>query len=187
MGQLATGAPAASLTAQSVSGTAGVNVAQTCGGDTWSSWAGTQPSRTAFGFGGYRWLLDGTPIPGATGTSYAPTAAEAGHQLACEVTATYTLLAVTVSATSATLQVQRVAEQLSELAVAVAGIGPGKSLASKTAAIEADVAANETPNACAQLVAFGNEVDAQAGKKLATTQASSLRARVEGIEAALPC
>jgi streptogramin lyase len=187
MGRFTTGAPAASLTAPSVSGTGGVNAAQTCGGDTWSSWAGTQPSRTAFGFDGYRWLLDGNPIPGATGTSYAPTAAQAGHQLSCEVTATYTLLAVSVSATSATLQVQGAAEQLGELAAAVAGVGPGKSLANTTAAIEAEAAANDTPNACAQLVAFSNEIDAQTGKKLATTQASSLLDRIEGIEAALPC
>src|SRR5262249_44545009 len=96
MGQITLGTPAASVTAPSVNGTGGVGGAQTCGGDTWSTWAGQQPSRSAFGFDGYQWLLDGSPIAGATGTSYIPTSAEAGHLLSCRVTATYALVAVTV-------------------------------------------------------------------------------------------
>ncbi|MGZ4316052.1 MAG: hypothetical protein ACXVRS_09480 [Gaiellaceae bacterium] len=108
----------ASVTAPSVSGTDGVGVAQTCGGDTWSNWAGEQPSRSAFGYDGYQWLLDGSPIAGATGTSYTPQAADAGHVLSCSVTATYQLLAVTVSATSAGVVVEGAAEQLNELAAA---------------------------------------------------------------------
>src|SRR4029079_2426389 len=72
VGRVGVGAPAASITPTSVSGTGGVGVAQSCGGDTWSSWAGQQPSRTAFGFDGYRWLLDGNPIAGATGSSHTP-------------------------------------------------------------------------------------------------------------------
>jgi streptogramin lyase len=128
MGRVITAAPAASVTAPSVTGTGGVNVAQTCGGDTWSTWAGQQPSRDAFGFDGYQWLLDGSPIAGATGTSYTPTAADAGHQLSCEVTATYALLDVTVSATSDAVQVKSAADQLGELSDAVEGVGPGSSL-----------------------------------------------------------
>jgi virginiamycin B lyase len=187
MGRAGTGAPAASVTAPEVGGTGGVNVAQTCGGDTWSSWAGQQPSRSAFGFDGYRWLLDGSPIAGATGTSYTPSAAQAGRQLSCEVTATYALIAVTVSAKSAGLTVKGAAEQLSELGAAVAGVGPGKSLAGKVAAIEAEVSANDTRPACAGLVAFGNEVRAQTGKKIAPALAASLQERVRGIDAALGC
>ena len=187
MGQLTTSAPTASVTVPSVTGTGGVNVAQTCGGDSWSSWAGQQPSRSAFGFDGYQWLLDGTPIAGATGTSYTPTAAQAGHELSCDVTATYTLLAVTVSATSARVEVESAAEQLSELAAAVVGVGPGASLVDKVAAIQSDLATDDTQNACADLVAFENEVDAQTGKKLGTTQAAALLDRVQSIQAALDC
>jgi len=187
MGRAGSGAPAASVTAPSVSGTDGVGVAQTCGGDTWSSWAGQQPSRSAFGFDGYRWLLDGSPIAGATGPSYTPVAADAGHHLSCRVTATYTLLAVTVSATSADVPVKGAAEQLSELAAAVAGVGPGASLAHKVAAIEADVAANDTADACAELGAFNNEVQAQTGKKIDTSEAASLLTKAQDIGAALGC
>jgi streptogramin lyase len=187
MGQIVVGAPAASVTAPSVSGTDGVSVAQTCAGDTWSSWAGLQPSRNAFGFDGYRWLLDGSPIAGATGTSYTPTAAEAGHLLSCKATVTYTFLAVTVSATSAGVEVKGAAEQLSELGAAVAGIGPGTSLASKVTAIEGDVAANDTADACATLGAFINEVNAQSGKKISTAQAASFITQAQDIEAALGC
>src|SRR5437763_16523483 len=106
MGRAGTGAPSASVTAPSVNGTGGVGVAQACGGDMWSSWAGQQPSRDAFGFDGYTWFLDGSPIAGATGPSYTPTAAQAGHALSCKVTATYMLVQVTVSATSAWIEVK---------------------------------------------------------------------------------
>ena len=185
MGQLATGAPAASVTAPSVSGTGGVNVAQACGGDAWSSWAGQQPSRSAFGFDGYQWLLDGSPIAGATGTTYTPTADQAGHVLSCKVTATYMLLAVTVSATSNGIQVKGAAEQLNELAAAVAGVGAGESLADKVAAIEADVAANDTADAARLFRAFSNEVRAQTAQEDRTSQAASVLAKAQGIEAAL--
>jgi hypothetical protein len=187
MGQITTGVPAASVTPPSVSGTDGVGVAQTCGGDSWSSWAGQQPSRSAFGFDGYQWLLDGSPIAGQTGTSYTPTSADAGHLLSCEITATYTLLAVTVSATSDAVEVKGAAEQLGELADQVNGVGPGTSLADKVAAIQAEVAGTDTQDACAGLVGFSNEVNAQTGKRLASTQAAALLAAVDGIEAALGC
>jgi streptogramin lyase len=187
MGRAGTGAPAASVTAPTVGGTGGVNVAQTCGGDTWSNWAGQQPSRSAFGFDGYQWFLDGSPIAGATGTSYTPTAADAGGLLSCKITATYPLVAVTVSAASAQVEVKGATEQLSDLAAAVTGVGPGASLANKVAAITSDMDADDTSDACDGLVAFGSEVRAQSGKKLSTTQAASLLSQAQGINAALGC
>jgi streptogramin lyase len=187
MGQAGTGGAAASVTAPSVTGTGGVNLAQTCGGDTWSSWAGQQPSRTAFGFDGYRWLLDGAAIPGATGASYTPTAAQAGHTLSCAVTATYLLIQVTVSATSPAVAVEGATQQLSDLATVVAGVGPGASLGRKVAVIQSAVTAGETTDACSELAAFRHEVAAQTGKKLGNTQAAALLARAGNIGAALGC
>jgi streptogramin lyase len=186
MGRAGTDAPAASITPPSVGGTGGVNAPQTCGGDTWSSWAGQQPSRTAFGFDGYRWFLDGSPIAGATEASYTPTAAQAGHALSCKVTANYALVQVTVAATSAAITVKGAGDQLLELADAVAGIGPGASLAHKVATIQDEIAAS-TSDACADLVAFGNEVRAQSGKHLSTAQATSLLVQAKGVETALAC
>ena len=187
VGRIGVGAPAASVIPPSVSGTGGVGVAQSCGGDTWSSWAGQQPSRSAFGFDGYQWLLDGNAIDGATETAYTPTEADAGHVLSCQATVTYTLFPVTVSATSAGVDVKGAAEQLDDLADAVAGVGPGKSLAAKVAAIEDALGANDTAEACATLNAFINEVDAQTGKKISTAVAASLIAQANGIRAALGC
>jgi streptogramin lyase len=185
MGRVGTGAAVALVTTPSVDGTGGVNVAQTCGGDTWSTWAGRQPSRDAFGFDGYVWLLDGVPV--AAGSSYTPTTADAGHQLSCVVTATYPLLDVTASATSDGVRVKGAADQLSELADAVDGIGPGASLAHKVAAVESYAAEGDTADACAALVTFRNEVSAQTGKKLGSEQAESLLDRAQDIEAALGC
>ena len=147
-------------------------VPQVCGGDVWSTWAGQQPSHNAFGFDGYQWLLDGSAIAGATGSSYTPTAADAGHLLSCRATVTYTLFPTTVSATSTAVAVKGAAEQLDDLAAAVEGVGPGKSLAAKVSAIQGYVAANDTVAACATLIAFTSEVTAQTGKKISTVLAA---------------
>ena len=187
IGRIGVGAPTASLAPPSVSGTGGVGVAKVCGGDLWSSWAGQQPSRTAFGFDGYTWRLDGNPITGATGASYTPVASDAGHLLSCQATVTYTLFPTTVSALSTTVHVKGAAEQLGDLAVAVAGVGPGRSLAAKVKAIENYLAANDTAHACTALNDFVNEVNAQTGKKISTTLAASLIARARDIRAAIGC
>jgi len=105
IGQFGTGAPAASVAAPTVGGTAGYGSAQTCQGATWSDWAGQQPSLTAYGFDGYRWSLDGSPIANATSQTYTPASADVGGHLSCTVTATYTLLGTTVSASSAAVTV----------------------------------------------------------------------------------
>jgi hypothetical protein len=61
-------------------------------------WAGQQPTLDAFGFDGYQWLLDGSAISGQTSQSYTPVAADVGHHLSCQVTATYALYPTTASA-----------------------------------------------------------------------------------------
>jgi streptogramin lyase len=187
IGRAGAGAPAASVAAPSVTGSGGVGVAKACGGDAWSTWAGQQPSHNAYGFDGYQWLLDGSPIAGATHPSYTPTPGDVGHQLSCMVTVTYPLLVVTVSATSAAVLVKGATEQLTDLGAAVTGVGPGRSLAAKVAAIEGYVATNDTVNACATLGAFISEVDAQTGKKISTAQAASLITQARDIETALAC
>ncbi|MDR0432771.1 MAG: glycoside hydrolase family 3 C-terminal domain-containing protein [Bifidobacteriaceae bacterium] len=52
----------------------------------------------------FQWLLDGVPIPGATGHEYIPVAADAGHTLSVEETATHAELG-TESVVSGTLPV----------------------------------------------------------------------------------
>ena len=165
IGRMGVGAPAASVTAPSVNGSGGVAIPQVCGGDVWSTWAGRQPSHSAFGFDGYQWLLDGSAIAGASGSSYTPTAADAGHLLSCRATVTYTLFPTTVAATSAAITVKGAAEQLDELAAAVEGVGPGNSLAAKVRAAQGYLAANDTANACATLDDLINEVNAQSRKE----------------------
>jgi virginiamycin B lyase len=187
IGRIGVGAPAASVTAPSVSVSGGVSVPQVCGGDVWSTWAGQQPSHSAFSFDGYRWLLDGNAIAGASGTSYTPSAADVGHLLSCQATVTYTLFPVTVSAMSAAVLVKGAAEQLDDLAAAVADVGPGKSLAAKVGAIEDDLAANDTADACATLNDLINEVNAQTGKKIGPVVAASLISQARNIEVALGC
>jgi hypothetical protein len=46
------------------------------------SWSGSTPQRY-----GFVWLRDGAPIEGAAAASYTPTLSDAGHSLACRVTA----------------------------------------------------------------------------------------------------
>jgi streptogramin lyase len=101
VGRIGLGAPPASQASPAVTGAGQVGSQLLCEGASWSSWDSLQPSTTAFGFDGYRWLLDGRAIAGATAHAYTPTAEQVGHQLSCSVTVTYPLLNVTVSATSA--------------------------------------------------------------------------------------
>jgi hypothetical protein len=62
-----------------LSGTPAVGQTLTCGQSEWSG----EPTGYA-----YAWLRDGTPIAGAAGASYLVTKADAGHAIACRVTAT---------------------------------------------------------------------------------------------------
>jgi hypothetical protein len=69
----------------------------------------------------------------------------------------------------------------------VTGVGSGKSLAAKVRQIQTYAGAGDTANACSNLAAFINEVNAQAGKKISAAQAASLLAQAQIIEAGLGC
>jgi streptogramin lyase len=105
LGQIGTGAPAASVRAPSVTGSGEQGTQQVCQGDQWSPWAGQLPFADAQSWDGFTWLRDGRAISGATGPSYTPIAGDVGHSLACTVTVTYPLMDTTVSSTSATVTV----------------------------------------------------------------------------------
>jgi streptogramin lyase len=97
VGVIGTGAPAASQAPPVVTGVDEPGNELSCTGAGWSTWAGQQPSTSAYGFDGYTWLLDGAPIPGQNGQSLLVSTADVGDQISCAVTATYRLLNVTVS------------------------------------------------------------------------------------------
>jgi hypothetical protein len=63
-----------------VGGTAGVGSTLMCSQGTW-----TNPAPTSYT---YRWLRDGVAIGGAESSVYTATAADEGHSISCEVTAT---------------------------------------------------------------------------------------------------
>jgi hypothetical protein len=72
--------PPTATSATTISGTPATGQALTC---TAASFSGAAPITIA-----YEWLRDGTPIPGATAWTYGVSDADAGHLLACLVTAT---------------------------------------------------------------------------------------------------
>jgi virginiamycin B lyase len=264
IGQLGVGAPAASASV-AVTGGGHIGASQTCV-DTWNDWAGQQPSRTALGFDGYQWLLDGHAIVGQTAQSYTPAAGDLGHQLSCKATVTYTLFPTTVSASSGavlvqdatppvlvlpssivvnatgpggaivtyaatatdnvdpnpvvscvrpsgsafpigtstvnctatdasgntapgsfTVRVVGAAGQLVDLANAVQGVGPGKTLAATVAVAQLFLAHGATCATSLTLVVFELEVRAQAGKKIPAAQAAALIADASRIRAVLGC
>ena len=86
-----TATPPSSTAPPAISGTATPGRTLTC---SQGSWAGTTIKRYAF-----QWLRDGSDIAGATVVTYAVTATDAGHTLACQVRATN--IAGSASATSA--------------------------------------------------------------------------------------
>jgi len=101
-------------------------------------------------------------IAGATGQSYTPTSADVRHQLSCSVTATYPLLVVTVSATSAPTTVfssASLAEDVLAQAQALVAVATQRD-AHKLKEIVADLTASLDPS----LWADGNHVDAKHGR-----------------------
>ncbi len=100
IGRLGVGAPPAVEAPPVLAGSGRIGAQQTCANGLWNDFAFAQPSGSAYPFDGVQWLRDGIPIAGQTGPTYVPGAGDAGHQLSCTTTATYTLLGVTASATS---------------------------------------------------------------------------------------
>ena len=88
---------------------------------------------------------------------------------------------------SFTVTVEGAAAQLSDLASAVQGVGPGKSLAEKVHAAQSSLAAGNIGQTCSTLGAFIHEVRAQAGKKIGSSQARQLIADAQRIQAVLSC
>lgn len=106
VGSVGAGAPAASETPPTVTGSGQAGKPQLCGGEVWTSWAGAQPLLGPFPFDGYQWLLDGTPLSAQNGQAYTPTSSQVGHALSCRLTVTYPIpLFVTEAATSAPITV----------------------------------------------------------------------------------
>jgi hypothetical protein len=75
--------------------------------------------------------------------------------------------------------------QLADLRTAVDGIGPGYSLINKISTVQAALAKNNLPGACAMLSAYVNEVGAQSGKKIPTGTAAALIADATRMQAVL--
>lgn len=90
-------------------------------------------------------------------------------------------------AASFTVHVKGAAEQLSDLASAVTGVGPGTSLADKVASVQSYLAAGDTSDTCGTLRAFINQVKAQTGKSIPAATATTLIATAQRIEAVIPC
>lgn len=105
VGAIGTGVPDASIAAPSITGTVRLGATLTCGGDTWSTWAGRQPLRDRTAADGYLWSRDGVPITETASATHLVTLDDRAHAITCRATVTYPLLNVTVSATSAPVTV----------------------------------------------------------------------------------
>ena len=91
------------------------------------------------------------------------------------------------TSTMLTVNVKGAAEQLADLATAVQGVGPGKSLATTVAAAQWLLARGQIKATCLTLTAFKLEVKAQSGKKIPKAQATALIADANRIKAVLGC
>ena len=89
--------------------------------------------------------------------------------------------------TELTLKVSAVDALLEELAAAVVGVGPGKSLANKVAMAQTYYAVPDDQATCAVLHAFMNEVRAQRGKEISPDMADNLIADAQAIMTAIGC
>ena len=85
------------------------------------------------------------------------------------------------------MHVKGATEQLADLAGAVKGVGPGKSLSTTVAVAQWFVAHDRPTAACRTLTAFNLEVRAQSGKKIPAAQAATLIAAAQRIRSVLGC
>jgi outer membrane protein assembly factor BamB len=91
------------------------------------------------------------------------------------------------SAASFTVHVNGAADQLADLVVQLAGIGPGTSLADKVELVQAYLAANDVRDACSTMRALINEVKALSGKTIPPAEAATLIATANRITSVLGC
>jgi hypothetical protein len=88
---------------------------------------------------------------------------------------------------SFTVRVKGADEQLADLAVAVKGVGQGKSLAATVAVAQLLLAHGKTEAVCFTLTVFNLEVGAQSGKKIPKAQATALITDAKRIKNVLNC
>jgi streptogramin lyase len=88
VGRIATGAPPALGSVLAPAGRARPGQTLTCRPTSFAAWDQLAPVAPGFGFDGDRWLRDGIAT-GVRGPLYHVRSRDAGHRLACRVTATY--------------------------------------------------------------------------------------------------
>lgn len=79
------------------------------------------------------------------------------------------------------------ADELAELAQAVEGVGPGRSLAAKALGAASAYAAGDLPLACADLSDLRAELRAQSGKRLPSTLVAALAAEARAASSGAGC
>lgn len=92
---------------------------------------------------------------------------------------------VTISYT--TTSVGGASEKLTALGHAVAGVGPGTSLAAKVTTAQRALVRGDTAGACGALTGFVNEVAAQSGRKVPVATATQLVAAAHDVRTTLRC
>jgi uncharacterized Zn ribbon protein len=85
------------------------------------------------------------------------------------------------------VHVKGTAEQLGDLATAVATLNPGSSYSTKVTRAQGDVATGDVRDACATLSALANQFRAQSGKTLPAVLAAALIADTRRIQVVLGC
>ncbi len=120
--------------------------------------------------GGGTASLSGTPAAGTAGSYVLTLTASNGVNPA----ATQTFVLTVQPAPSPSQGPTAAMTALGDLAQAVQGVGPGRSLAAKISAAQNAVAAGDTHGACGVLGGFIHEVSAQSGKKIPADQAAQL-------------
>jgi hypothetical protein len=88
---------------------------------------------------------------------------------------------------SFTVHVKGAPEQLADLGTAVAGVGPGTSLADKVKQMQNYLAQHDVANACLTLQQFIDQVRAQSGKSIPIATATTLTADATRIKNVLAC